>query len=123
MSQTEPNDPPPQEDPTHDVPVFPEHDPPPGHESPPIKASGQPRPGVFQAGPLVPRTGFGPRASPLVLKAREGDEGGPPNPGTPSKGKDEGHDVDEDDLDPKTPHSPPDVGKGGVLFDENEVVS
>ncbi len=34
-------------------------------------------------------------------------------------------DVDEDDLDPRVPHSPPDAGKGkgkdGILFDENKV--
>jgi len=96
MSQTDPNDPPPQEDPTHDVPVYPERDPPPGQES----------------------------AIEAAAKPREGDEGGPPNPGTPSKGKDEGHDVDDDDLDPKTPHSPPDLGsRGRVIFDETQVVS
>ena len=94
MSQTNPNRPDPQEDPTHDVPVYPEHDPPPEQQAP-IKAAGK-----------LPR---------------EGDEGGPPNPGTPSKGKDEGHDVDEDDLDPKQPHSPPDVGKR-VIFDETRVM-
>jgi hypothetical protein len=95
MSQTEPNDPPPQEDPTHDVPVYPEGDPPPERETD-IKASGKPL---------------------------GEDEGGPPNPGVPHKGRsDEGHDVDDDDLDPKAPHSPPDVGQGRVLFDENCVV-
>jgi hypothetical protein len=95
MSETEPDSPPPQEDPMHDVPVYPEKDPPPGQETD-IKAAGKPR---------------------------EGDEGGPPNPGTPSRGKDEGHDVDDDDLDPKAPHSPPDASRGRVLFDENDVVS
>jgi hypothetical protein len=29
--------------------------------------------------------------------------------------------VDEDDLDPQAPHSPPDAGKGRVVFDENRV--
>jgi hypothetical protein len=96
MSETDPHDPPPQEDPTHDVPVYPEHDPQPGEQTP-IRAAGK-APG-------------------------KGDEGGPPSPGVPHKGKDEGHDVDDDDLDPKSPHSPPDAGKGRVLFDENEVVS
>ena len=38
MSQ-DPNDPVPQEDPTHDAPVYPEHDPPPETEEP-IKAAG-----------------------------------------------------------------------------------
>src|SRR5262249_7644139 len=71
-SETAPDRPPPQEDPMHDVPVYPENDPPPGRETD-LKAGGKPR---------------------------EGDEGGPPNPGTPSRGKDEGHDVDDDDLDP-----------------------
>ncbi len=34
----------------------------------------------------------------------------------------DGHDdVDEDDLDPRVPHSPPDAGKDRVLFDENKV--
>lgn len=32
-AETAPNDPPPQQEPTHDVPVYPEHDPPPGSES------------------------------------------------------------------------------------------
>lgn len=35
-----PKDPPPQEDPTHDVPVYPEHDPPPQGPQP-IKAGGR----------------------------------------------------------------------------------
>jgi hypothetical protein len=53
--QTDPNDPPPpQEEPVHDVPVYPEQDPTPGREM------------------------------------------------------DGGSDVDEDDLDPQSPHSPPD---------------
>jgi hypothetical protein len=37
-TQIGPDDPPPQEEPTHDVPVYPEQDPPPGNESP-IRAS------------------------------------------------------------------------------------
>jgi hypothetical protein len=64
--QQNPYDPPPQEEPTHDVPVYPEGDPPPAPEKA-IKA-GEPDP-------------------------KEGEE-----------------DVDEDDLDPQVPHSPPDVG-------------
>lgn len=95
MSETNPHDPPPTEDPTHDVPVFPEHDPPPEGQTP-IKAAGN-------------------------ASGKGGDEGGPPHPGAPHKGNDEGHDVDEDDLDPKTPHSPPDANRGRVLFDENKV--
>jgi hypothetical protein len=56
-AQTDPNEPPPpQEEPTHDVPVYPERDPTPGREA-------------------VGR----------------------------------GSDVDEDDLDPQSPHSPPDA--------------
>ena len=80
MSQTSPDDPPPQEEPTHDVPVYPEQDPPPGTESP-IRAAA-----------------------------------GPGEHDLPDEGED---DVDDDDLDPQTPHSPPDVGKGRVIFDEN----
>ncbi|MGH8208394.1 MAG: hypothetical protein ACREU6_02150 [Steroidobacteraceae bacterium] len=72
------NDPPAQQDPTHDVPVYPEQGPPQGPDEP-IKAS---------------------------------DE--------PSEGEGEG-DVDDDDLEPQAPHSPPDGGKGRVIFDENEV--
>ena len=41
MSETNPYDPPPQEEPIHDVPVFPEEDPPQGTESP-IRASAGP---------------------------------------------------------------------------------
>jgi hypothetical protein len=79
-AQTDPNDPPPQEDPTHDVPVYPEKDPPlPGENA---------------------------------IKAANPGHGGEPAPG---EGE---HDVEEDDLDPKKDHSPPDAGKkGGVIFD------
>jgi hypothetical protein len=77
--QTTPNDPPPQEDPTHDVPVYPEGDPPPS-----------------------PETGM------------QASNGAPP----PGEGED---DVDEDDLDPQSPHSPPDVKQDPVVFDENKV--
>jgi len=79
--QTNPYDPTPQEDPTHDVPVYPEGDPPPSPEK--------------------------------AIKAH----GGTPPPG---EGQD---DVDEDDLDPQAPHSPPDANKGRVVFDENKVPS
>ena len=109
--QTQPNGPPPQEEP-HDVPVYPENDPPPGRETA-IKAAG----GTREEEP-APR-----RADPA-------------QPAQPE-------DVDEDDLDPKVPHSPPDVGqhegqnkshskgetkgdtkdKSQVLFDENKVPS
>jgi hypothetical protein len=68
----DPKDPPPQEDPTHDVPVYPEQDPPASDEQP--------------------------------IKAGEQEE-----------------DVDEDDLDPQVPHSPPDAKKGRIIFDENWV--
>jgi hypothetical protein len=91
-TQTEPNDPPPQEEPTHDVPVYPEQDPPPGRETT-IKAAGSPG------------------------KKEEEPEPRHADPGQPE-------DVDEDDLDPKVPHSPPDAGKGGkIVFDENNVPS
>lgn len=30
------------------------------------------------------------------------------------------HEVDDDDLDPKKTHTPPDAPKPGVIFDENE---
>lgn len=82
MSETNPYDPPPQEDPIRDVPVYPEEDPPAGTESP-IRASA-----------------------------------GPGEHDLPDEGDD---DVDEDDLDPQAPHSPPDVSKGRVVFDENRV--
>jgi hypothetical protein len=72
--QQNPYDPPPQDEP-HDVPVYPEGDPPPAPE----KAAG-PEP-------------------------KEGEE----------------EDVDEDDLDPQVPHSPPDGKKRKIVFDENEV--
>jgi hypothetical protein len=45
---------------------------------------------------------------------------GPGEHEVPGEGED---DVDEDDLDPQKPHSPPDAGEGRVAFDENEVVS
>jgi hypothetical protein len=89
----EPNDPPPQQEPTHDVPVYPEHDPPPGQESA-VRAAAQ---------------GGGKKAP-----GREDDQ--PVQGSEPGEGRE---DVDEDDLDPKVPHSPPDAGKQNVLFDEN----
>ena len=89
-----PNDPPAPE-PTHDVPVYPEHDPPPDQEN--------------------------------AVSAR-GEEDDQPVQGTEPG---EGQDVDEDDLDPKVPHSPPDAGKRNaaqrndaqqkVIFDENKM--
>jgi hypothetical protein len=62
----------------HDVPTFPEQDPPPGTQ-----------------------TAAGPGEHEL-----------------PDEGED---DVDEDDLDPQVPHSPPDGKKGRIVFDENGV--
>ena len=82
MSETNPYDPTPQEDPTHDVPVYPEQDP-----------------------PLDPESAI--RVS-----------AGPGEHDLPDEGED---DVDDDDLDPQAPHSPPDAGRGRVIFDENEV--
>ena len=81
-----PNDPPPQEDPTHDVPVYPEQDPPQGTETDIRVAAGPGGPGVGHEEP-----------------------------------KEVGEDIDEDDMDPQATHSPADVGKAGVIFDENEV--
>jgi hypothetical protein len=78
MTQVGPDDPPPQEEPTQDVPVYPEQDTPPGTES-------------------AIRVAAGPGGN---------DE--------PKEGED---DVDEDDLDPQAPHSPPDVGRRRVIFD------
>jgi hypothetical protein len=85
-NQAGPKNPPPQEDPTHDVPVYPEEDPPPPNES-----------------------SFAARAE------------GPEDEGEPRGDPVEPEDVDEDDLDPRKPHHPPDVGKGRIFFDENEV--
>ncbi len=82
MSQTDPNDPPVQDEP-YDVPVYPEGDTPPGTETDIRVAAAEP--GEHDA---------------------------------PGEGQD---DVDDDDLDPQAPHSPPDVGNGRVIFNENEV--
>jgi len=79
----DPNDPPPEQDPTHDVPVYPEGDPPPSPETA-IKVSAM----------------------------------GPGEHELPNEGED---DVDDDDLDPQKPHSPPDGGKGRIIFDEDKV--
>jgi hypothetical protein len=76
--QIDPEDPPPQEEPTHDVPVYPEGDPPP-----------------------APETAIRVAAA------------GPGEHDLPDEGED---DVDDDDLDPQTPHSPPDIRKGRVIF-------
>jgi hypothetical protein len=87
-----PIDPSPQQEPTHDVPVYPEQDPPPGTE-----------PAIRTAGP-----GERERHN----KEREG----PDVPGDESQ-----EDVDEDDLDPQVPHSPPDGKQAKIVFDENKV--
>ena len=70
--------PPPEQEPTHDVPVYPEGDPPPEPEK-------------------------------MIRVAAAG----PGEHDLPDEGED---DVDEDDLDPQAPHSPPDIRKGGVIF-------
>jgi hypothetical protein len=75
LSQYEsPTTPPPEQEPPHDVPTFPEEDPPPGSETA-LRVVGT----IQSAGP-------GEHDSP-----DEGDD-----------------DVDDDDLDPQVPHSPPD---------------
>jgi hypothetical protein len=76
MSQTDPDDPPVQDEP-YDVPVYPEQDTPPGTES--------------------------------AIKVAAG----PGEHDLPDEGED---DVDDDDLDPQVPHSPPDVDGGRVGF-------
>jgi hypothetical protein len=78
----DPNDPPPEQDPIQDVPVYPEGDPPPTPET-------------------ATRVAAGPGEHDL-----------------PDEGED---DVDEDDLDPQTPHSPPDISRGRVIFGESAV--
>ena len=89
-----PNDPSPQQEPTHDVPVYPEQDPPPGTET----------------GLSVCFAAAGPGER---ERHREGQGNELPDEGP--------EDVDEDDLDPQVPHSPPDGKQGRVLFDENWV--
>ncbi len=84
--------PPPEQDPTHDVPAFPEQDEPPPRETA-MESSGA--------------IGF---ESP-------GRAAGPGEHEIPGE---EDDDVDDDDLDPQVPHSPPD-GKKRIIFDENEV--
>ena len=87
----DPKDPPPQEDPTHDVPVYPEHDPP-AETQQPITAAGA------AGGPSErERHQEGQREG-----SKEGEE-----------------DVDEDDLDPQVPHSPPDAKKSRIVFDRD----
>ena len=98
----DPNNPPPspEEEPAHDVPAFPEEDTPPGTETA-IRIGGDVRrvAGFRFAGTL--RAG---------------------GPGEQHDSPDEGEDdVDEDDLDPQVPHSPPDGKKGRIVFDENYV--
>ncbi len=92
MSQTGPNDPQPQEDPTHDVPVYPEQDPPPDSETPITADNGR--------------------------QERHGEHQGH---GDTPPGESEEDDVDEDDLDPQKSHSPPDVGYREVIFDESRM--
>ena len=97
MSEDPKQDPPPQENPTHDVPVYPEQDPP-AETQQPIKAGAR-----------------GPAGGPSERERhREGQSEG-------SKNGEGEEDVDEDDLDPQVPHSPPDAKKGRIVFDENKV--
>jgi hypothetical protein len=96
MSQIGPEDPPPQQEPTHDIPVYPEEDPPPGSET-------------------AIEVAAGPRERD---REREGQREGQSRSDLPNDGDD---DVDEDDLDPQAPHSPPDARKGRVLFRWNQV--
>jgi hypothetical protein len=77
-TQIGPEDPPPEQEPTQDVPVYPEGDPPPEPET------------------MIHVAAAGPGEHDL-----------------PDEGED---DVDEDDLDPQAPHSPPDISRGRVLF-------
>lgn len=95
LDQPGPNDPPPQEEPTHDVPVYPEQDPPPSQES------------------AIQAAGKGRKASPTGREDEGEPRGDPVEP----------EDVDEDDLDPRKPHHPPDASKDNILFDENNVPS
>lgn len=89
-----PNNPPPEpvEEPTHDVPTFPEHDPPP---------------------PTQTALGF----DGATATVSPGRATGPGEHEIPNESED---DVDDDDLDPQVPHSPPD-GKKRIIFDENGV--
>lgn len=102
----------PEEEPTHDVPTFPEEDTPPGKETA-IRIGGDVRriAGFRFAGP-VPAAN---RAAGRVVAA---GSTGPGEHDSPDEGED---DVDEDDLDPQVPHSPPDGKKGRIVFDENYV--
>jgi hypothetical protein len=81
-TQIGPEDPPPEQEPMHDVPVYPDQDPTPGSETE-IKAADGPR-----------------------EREREREHEGKSHSDVPS---DRDYDVDEDDLDPQAPHSPPDA--------------
>jgi len=86
--------PPQPEEPAHDVPTFPPEDSPPGTET------------ALRLERFDSAVGF---ESP-------GRPGGPGERESPGEGQD---DVDDDDLDPQVPHSPPDGKKGRIVFDEN----
>jgi hypothetical protein len=118
-----PNDPPPPEpekDPTHDVPTYPPADSPPGTETA-IRVDGA----VGYEGVARSDGVWMKRIRPLGVDMRFiGREGpiywfeGPGEHDGPKEGED---DVDDDDLDPQVPHSPPDGKQGRIVFDENEV--
>jgi hypothetical protein len=114
-----PNNPPPspEDEPTHDVPDFPEEDTPPGTETA-IRIGGDVRrvAGVKFEGP-VPAAGLM-RAAWHMHAAGAMLATGPGEHDSPDEGED---DVDDDDLDPQVPHSPPDGKKGPIVFDENGV--
>lgn len=91
-----PRPPEPEEPPSHDVPTFPPQDSPPGTET------------ATRLGGFDSAVGF---ESPGRFE-------GPGEHDGPGEGDD---DVDDDDLDPQVPHSPPDGKKGRIVFDENGV--
>jgi hypothetical protein len=86
----------PEEDPTHDVPAFPDQDSPPGT----VTARGPG--GATHASHGPPREGM-----PRNMRGQW-----PRKCETPDEGED---DVDDDDLDPQVPHSPPDGRKSREL--------
>ena len=106
MNETNPYDPPPQEEPIQDVPVYPEQDPPgtettigvsagPGERDLPDEGEDDVDEGATHASHGHPRGGGAPDCEQANACAT--------------------------DLDPQAPHSPPDVSRGRVIFDENVV--
>ncbi len=106
-TQTGPNDPPPEQEPTHDVPVYPEGDPPPPRETATERSVRESPAGTTERSARESPAGATERSAMTERQARESPAGtikaaaGKEDEGGPRGDPAEPEDVDEDDLDPQ----------------------